>query len=138
MAVTVDYRCRSCGWAAERRVPSPPPADVPCGGCGAPARRVWSSVGIVGRASRPASGPPAPSGPNCLANRDIPGLCTLSPTAARSLVARVRGDNRALDRELAYQERMQKEAPGVLTVGGHAPGHAHGHHDNERAPRESP
>jgi len=120
MAVTVDYRCGTCGATAEARVPSPPPPERACGDCGAAARRVWSAVGVVGRARQPASGPPSAGGPDCLVNRDIPGLCTLSPTAARSLVARVRGDNRALDRELAYQERMQRDAPGLLTVGGHA------------------
>lgn len=135
MAVTVDYRCRSCGWAAERRVASPPPAAspvAPVGGrpiaCGPP------SASWAGLASRRAA-PPPPGGPDCLAHRDIPGLCTLSPTAARSLVARVRGDSRALDRELAYQERMQREAPGVLTVGGHAPAH---HHEDESTTRRSP
>jgi hypothetical protein len=107
---------------------------VGCEACGSPAQRRWSPVGLVGRASQPAAEPQAAApAPLCQANRDIPGLCALSPTAARSLVARLRGDNRALEREIAYQERMQKEAPGTLTVGGHgptAPGAPHdaGHH----------
>jgi hypothetical protein len=54
-----------------------------------------------------------------------------SPTAARALVARVRKDNRNLEKELAYQEHMQKEAPGALTV----TEHGHGPPDSHGAPR---
>jgi DNA-directed RNA polymerase subunit RPC12/RpoP len=135
MAVLVDYRCGACRRIEERSVESPPPSEVRCPWCGSASRRKWAPVGLVGRAAQPMAGPRAPAAaPLCQANRDIPGLCALSPTAARSLVARVRGDNRALEAEIAYQERMQKESPGTLTVGGH--GHAHGpgddtaHHDN--------
>ena len=127
MAVFVDYRCGSCGATQELLVTSPPPGSAACGACDGAARRVWSPVGLVGRAGQAADPGLAETGSLggdtgglCRTNRDIPGLCTFSPTAARSLVARVRGDNRALEAEIAYQERMQKESPGTLTVGGHA------------------
>ena len=61
-----------------------------------------------------------------------------SATAQRALVARVRGDNRALDAELSYQERTQKEAPGTLAVTGHGcSGHETGtgtDHGHDRRP----
>jgi hypothetical protein len=124
MAVIVDYRCRACGSTVERVVPSPPTPAVPCETCGGTARRSWGPMALGGRARQPSIEPAAAAtGPLCRTNQDIPGLCSFSPTAARAFVARARGDNRALERELAYQEHMQKESPGTLTVGGHAHGH---------------
>jgi hypothetical protein len=129
MGVLADYRCPDCGAIDHPWVPSPPPAERECTVCGGAARRVFSAVGVVGRARPPAQGPPAStSGSLCRTNQDIPGLCMFSPTAQRALVARVRGDNRSLDAELSYQERMQKEAPGTLTVTDHGCS-AHEHHD---------
>lgn len=142
MAVLVDYRCGRCGSTEERAVGSPPPPEVRCPSCGSWARRLWAPVGLGGRASQPATGTrPESPGPLCQANRDIPGLCALSPTAGRALVARVRGDNRALEAEIAYQERVQKESPGTLTVGGHAHAsgdHAVAHHDHQASTTGGP
>jgi hypothetical protein len=127
MSVLVEYRCPGCGSAAERFVQSPPAVEVLCAGCGGMARRAWGPPSVTGRARQPSLEPSSASkGPICLTNQDIPGLCMFSPTAARSLVARVRKDNRSLDKELAYQEHMQKDAPGALTVGEHGCGHSIG------------
>ena len=126
MGMLVDYRCHACGCVNQSWVSSPPPPERECTVCAQVARRVFSSVGVVGRARQRSSEPRvATSGSLCRTNQDIPGLCMFSPTAQRALVARVRRDNRALDAELAYQEHAQKEAPGTLTVGGHGcSGHA--------------
>jgi hypothetical protein len=128
VGVLADYRCPGCGAVAHAWVPSPPPSEVDCTVCGLAARRVFSAVGVVGRARQPSTAPPgAGNGSLCRTNQDIPGLCMFTPTAQRALVARVRGDNRALDAELAYQERMQKEVPGTLAVTDHGCS-AHEHH----------
>jgi hypothetical protein len=55
-----------------------------------------SLIGGAGRgADRPGTGSAG----------EVPGACTLVPTAARALSARVRGDGRALDAEFRRQER---------------------------------
>jgi hypothetical protein len=134
MGVLVDYRCTQCAGVTEQRVPPPPPAQRACPACGGIARRVFAPAGVIGR-SRPPAGMPAPgtgapsgsgsarpdrggaSGPDaavplCLRYRDVPGLCHMAPSAARAWIARARGDNRALDRELERQERAASEGSG--------------------------
>jgi hypothetical protein len=125
MPIRVDFRCEACGFVTEHHCPSPPPAYLPCTRCGDRARRVFSTFSVRRAPSSSSSrtvSAPTDHARLCAANPDIPGLCTLSPTAGRALVARARGDNRALEREIAYQEKMHKEQPGSLTV------EAHGHH----------
>ena len=118
-----------------------PPREVMCANCGGMARRVWSPPSVTGRAHQPSLEPSSASnGPMCRTNQDIPGLCMFSPTAARALVARVRKDNQTLEKELAYQEHMQKEAPGTLSVGGDGCGHSigHGHEPSTSADSAQP
>jgi len=92
--VLVDYRCSGCGRVTESWVARPVPDTRPSPCCGAEARRRFGGS-ILGRAGTAGKPGPAP---------EIPGLCTLSPTAARAMTARVRGDTRALEREIAHQE----------------------------------
>jgi len=61
MIVRVDYRCDSCRVQYEQRVPSPPAAAVPCGMCGAHARRVWSPVTFISKRARATSRSNRPS-----------------------------------------------------------------------------
>lgn len=131
--ILVDFQCGTCGGRFERLVTSPPPAEVPCAACRLPARRMFSPVGLVGAAVPPSTAPPP--APTCRDNPDVPGLCHMTPSAARAWVARARRDNRGLERELARQERALAEtgAPGAEPVhhdhghgGGHAHDHAHG------------
>jgi hypothetical protein len=108
MRVLADYTCRTCGQRAEHWVPRPIPATQPCPGCNGSARRRFT-VAAVGRSSaqgQDQGGRPAAPGHEHAA---VPGGCVLSPTAARSLAARARGDNRALEAELAYQERAIRD-----------------------------
>lgn len=100
MRVLVEYRCPACGRRTEHWVGRPVPDHAPCGGCGASAARRFGGA-LVGRGSRS----PAPAAPGGGCVPDLPGSCVLAPTAARMLVARARGDNRAIDREAAHQER---------------------------------
>ncbi|MGH3069666.1 MAG: hypothetical protein ACRDOH_23140 [Streptosporangiaceae bacterium] len=109
--ILVDYRCPRCGGLTERLVPSPPPENLPCPACRAPAVRKFSPVGLVRRGG-PAPAPAAPGRrPACSAYPDVPALCHMEPSAARAWVARARGDNRALDRELERQDRTRRERP---------------------------
>src|SRR3954452_869511 len=130
MSVLVDYVCRACNGRVEAWVSSPPPATRACPACGVPARRAWAAVGMV---SRRAASPEAASGaaprtsdPLCVRNPDVPGLCHMSPSAGRAWVARARGDNRALDRELERQEKVAAVTPPTL-ADVVAPDHGHAH-----------
>jgi hypothetical protein len=135
MAILVDYVCRTCTGRVEAWVPSPAPAQRDCPACGAAATRAWAPVGMVsGRSSRarPERAPTASPSPDplCIRNPDVPGLCHMSPSAGRAWVARARGDNRALDRELERQERAAKVSPPTLAdVVAHDHSHSHRHED---------
>lgn len=101
----VDYQCRVCGGRMEYRVSSPPPASVDCAACGQLARRRYAPVRLAGRDRPPAAPPRATSAaPSCRDHPEVPALCHLTPETARGWIARARGDNRALDRELQRQE----------------------------------
>jgi putative FmdB family regulatory protein len=108
--ILVDYQCRTCGTRAEHWAPSPPPASVSCGSCGAESRRLFAAVGLSGARSAP-SEPPASStrtGPTlCQQYPQIPGLCHMSESAGRMWVAKATRNSRAVDRE---QERQEKAA----------------------------
>lgn len=131
MAILVDYACSACRGRFEVRVAVPPPPIHSCPACGGHGRRIWAPVGLLRRpggtsgatnASSSLAGPPL-----CADNPDVPGLCHMTPSAGRAWVARARGDNRALERELAYQEAATKEvAPSLASVASH-------HHDNPRS-----
>jgi hypothetical protein len=133
VSVRVDYLCGHCGGVHERRVASPPPPVAPCVACGADARRMYSPVGVLGRAGPPGPPPAAPSGPAaCVTHPDVPALCHLDPSVATAWIARARGDTRTLERELARQESEVGSAGpgGVGGVGGHhhhrdGPAHIH-------------
>ncbi|GAA4884316.1 hypothetical protein GCM10023403_59730 [Pseudonocardia benzenivorans] len=108
MAILVDYSCPTCAGRFESWSAAPPPATRTCPACGTPARRAWSPVGLSrgaaggGERRRPPLTPPEQS--LCARNPDVLGLCHMTPEAGRAWVARVRGDNRTLERELAAQE----------------------------------
>lgn len=126
--IIVDYRCESCDGLSEHFVSNPAPPTMQCPACRAPATRRFSAVGLSGRAAAPVEHKPAKSDRAlCLDNRDVPGLCHMTPAAARTWVARARGDNRSLDRELERQERSLKETAGpVADPVSHDHGHSHG------------
>jgi hypothetical protein len=131
MAILVDYVCSTCRGRSESWVASPPPATGSCPACGAVSRRAWAAVGVVSGAAAPTPRPARrPADPLCVRNPDVPGLCHLSESAGRAWVARARGDNRALDRELERQEKAAAVTPPSLAdvvAHDHGHGHRHGH-----------
>ncbi|MDI3314812.1 MAG: zinc ribbon domain-containing protein [Mycobacterium sp.] len=134
--ILVDYRCTTCSGRVERLVATPPPSVMPCPACGAPARRCYRPVSLGGVARPPAADGSGDRAPSCREYPDVPGLCHLTPPAARAWVARARRDNRRLERELQRQEQTLREhgaAAGepVRHDHGHGrpphPGHPHAH-----------
>lgn len=100
MAVLVEFSCTACGRRAEEWIAGAPlPASSTCTVCGAAARRQFGGRLLTGT-----PGPARASAQAHCADHTVPASCALIPTAARTLAARVRGDNRALDAELALQE----------------------------------
>ncbi|RZT84200.1 hypothetical protein EV383_1037 [Pseudonocardia sediminis] len=112
MALLVEYGCPECGTRTDRWVSRPLPETADCGRCAGTARRRFGGA-LLTRSPAPSAGSPSsgdgrtPAG-GCGHGAGVPGTCTLTPTAARMLSARVRGDNRALDREIAHQESAIK------------------------------
>lgn len=107
MAVLVDYRC-DCGARTEHWAVRPVPDEAACGRCGCLARRQFGGALLTG-APEPTPREPAVGGAGACGHApDVPGVCTLTPTAARMLTARARRDHRALEREIAYQESAIK------------------------------
>ncbi|TCK20011.1 zinc ribbon domain-containing protein [Pseudonocardia endophytica] len=105
MAVLVQYHCPDCGQDSDRWVSTPAPARADCSRCAGPARRRFGGALLRG-AQRSATATATATGQHdhaCLP--DVPGTCTLVPTAARMLAARARGDTRAMDQEAARQTR---------------------------------
>ena len=128
MPILVDYACAACGGRSEQWAEIPVASHRTCPACGARARRAWSPVGLAGGTrdpERPSSGgaPPASGPPLCARNPDVPGLCHLSPAAARTWLARARKDNRALEHEVARQEAAAAVRPPTL---GDLVSHTHG------------
>lgn len=139
MPILVDYACSICHGQAEHWVDTPIPAATTCPACGADALRRWSPAGLIrlrDAGGRPANGTTAAvpePGPAalCARNPDIPGLCHMSPTAARSWIARARKDNRALEREIARQESAAAvRSPALNDIVSHA--HSHGSRSHAR------
>jgi putative FmdB family regulatory protein len=134
MPILVDYACPACRGRTEQWADNPVPSHATCPACGAQARRAWSPVGLAsgpdtGR-SRPepvvgtaGAGPRRSAPPLCARNPDVPGLCHLSPAAARTWIARARQDNRALEREISRQEAAAAVRPPTLDD---LVSHAHG------------
>ncbi len=125
MAILVDYACAACRGRSELWTDNPVPSHAICPACGAQARRAWSPVGLASGSETGKSGPEPVTGtsgidpyesarPLCARNPDVPGLCHLSPAAARTWVARARRDNRALEREIARQEAAAAVRPPTL------------------------
>ncbi|MCE3554454.1 zinc ribbon domain-containing protein [Pseudonocardia sp. RS11V-5] len=106
MAVLVQYRCRDCGRDGDHWVSPPVPAQAECPACAGPARRRFGGALLRGAGPGPA---PAQQDTGHACTPDVPGTCTLVPTAARMLAARARGDNRAIDRESERQTRAIAE-----------------------------
>lgn len=125
MAILVDYECRECGSRTEQWAPSPPPASVSCGSCGAESRRLFASVGLSGGRTAQAEAPATPPrhGPKlCAQYPQVPGLCHMSESAGRMWVAKYLKDGRAVDRE---QERQEKRAAVVAPTMADAITHHH-------------
>jgi hypothetical protein len=128
VSVLVDYVCPTCAGRFEQWITTPAPATGTCPACGGVARRAWSPIGLTrGGSPTPA---PAPDRSRdtaalCARNPDVPGLCHMSPDAARGWIARARKDNRTLEGELAKQEAAAAIRPPRLEdVVSHS--HSHG------------
>lgn len=127
--VIVEYRCVECRQRSERWMDTPIPALAQCRSCGSPAKRRFGGTFVGAQSSeRPAAsrtGPAPSTGAGCADHSGVPGGCVLTPTAARALSARIRGDNRALEKELAYQEAgvadgsIDRTRPPVLPSSAH-------------------
>ncbi|HET6502910.1 MAG TPA: zinc ribbon domain-containing protein [Amycolatopsis sp.] len=117
MKILVDYVCGACGRTDEHWMPRPVDDSVDCRACGGAARRRFGVGMLVGSATpaRPAGTAEPAGAASCAGHAGVPGSCVLVPTAARALAARARGDNRALDAELAGQQRAI--AAGTLDPG---------------------
>jgi DNA-directed RNA polymerase subunit RPC12/RpoP len=110
--ILVDYRCVTCRGRVERLVSTPPPTELPCPACGDRAQRCYRPVSLSGAAGPPSAGGCDRWAPSCREYPDIPGLCHITPSAARAWVARALGDNRRLERELQRQETALRECGG--------------------------
>ena len=122
--IIVEYRCGTCRGRTERLVPSPPPSEQSCPACGSRAQRRYSPIGLVGRTTPPSRPSGLHPGPSCRDYPDVPGLCHMTPSAARSWVARARKDNRALETEIERQEQaldVAQEPDPVSHDHGHSP-----------------
>jgi hypothetical protein len=106
MKILVDYVCAACGITDEHWMRRPVEDSVDCRACGGTAQRRFG-VGMLVGSTSPARPPEPRAGgsSSCAGHAGVPGSCVLVPTAARALAARARGDNRALDAELASQQR---------------------------------
>lgn len=115
--ILVDYRCDTCG-RHEAVVPRPIPASRACPRCGAPARRIFSSAGLTGRAPRPGE----VAARSRKADALVPGLCAAPPEARTAVISRYLGDDDTYAREVSRQtERFERQGATRAT-----PGHAHG------------
>lgn len=115
MTMLVDYRCLECGARTEQWMPSPLPAVSSCPSCGAAARRLWSPIGLTGRAASQPSPSVAQAQPSlCHQYPQIPALCMMTPSAQRRMVAAYAGDHRARDREIERQAAAAVKRPPTM------------------------
>jgi predicted nucleic acid-binding Zn ribbon protein len=116
MAILNDYRCTSCAEVAEQWTHNPPPQEVPCVACGAPARRLWAAIRLAG--SGHSDGRPAkissPSPSLCTQYPQVPGLCHMSQSAGRMMVAKFTGDHQGVEKELSRQESHARNSPPTM------------------------
>ncbi|GAB32868.1 hypothetical protein [Gordonia otitidis] len=103
MKMMFDYGCGDCGWLGESLLTLPAPATIPCVDCGRPSRRRYTTAGLKRSAEGLAAIAPAGGSIACRDNPDVPGLCHVAPKARRAMIARHRGDDHTLSRELARQ-----------------------------------
>lgn len=132
--ILADYRCVTCRGRVERLVPAPPPTELLCPVCGDRAQRCYRPIHLAGVARPPSADGHDRRAPSCRDYPDIPGLCHMTPSAARAWVARARGDNRALEHELQQQEIAVREngVPAGEPVR-HDHGHSHALHSDGQA-----
>lgn len=104
--ILVDYFCETCGHTAERWVTRPVATTTDCVRCDGTARRRFGAPTLMGA---PAQSAAVSERHSCVDHAGVPGSCTLSPTAARMLAARARGDQRAVDTEYGRQEKAIAE-----------------------------
>jgi hypothetical protein len=110
MTILNDYRCTDCAAVAEHWTGSPPPREVPCVACGAPARRLWAAIRLagVGQGAEPLRKRSSGSPSLCTQYPQVPGLCHMSESAGRMMVAKFTGDNRKVEKELSRQEAQAR------------------------------
>jgi putative FmdB family regulatory protein len=111
MDILNDYRCQSCGEMAEHWTPRPAPSLMTCHFCGGDARKLFAAPRLGGKAQAPKATSSNPRPSMCSQYPMVPGLCHMSEDAGRMWVAKYKGDNRAVEREIAYQETKVKERP---------------------------
>ena len=88
-------------------VTSPPPDSHGCSRCGGSARRLFTTAGLWQKQSKAGTSSTA-----CLDNPDVPGLCHVGSAAKKSLIARFRGDDDAVERERKHQtEQFERTGP---------------------------
>ena len=116
MGLLVDYKCRSCSGRAEHWTIQPIPASQPCAACGGEARRLFA-VARVSTGDSSAQQQRTSTGRDdaiaCLQNSRAPGACHMHPSAARRWSAMGRGDTKAVEHEIEYQEKAIRT--GALT-----------------------
>lgn len=150
MGLLVDYSCPDCRRPHEVWVQQPVPAEHPCPVCGQASRRRFGGAllrGAPAPSATAAAGPSTGAPALCQQFPTVPGLCHMTPAAARGWIARARGDGRTLDRELERQEKAVSagdpamSAPPISHGHGHGHDHGHGHghgtaqkHDDTPAP----
>ncbi|MEV0702205.1 hypothetical protein AB0I53_30415 [Saccharopolyspora sp. NPDC050389] len=133
MSLIVEYACTGCGDRRDFWVAHPIPPTRDCAACGQGANRRFGGGFLSGRAEPPSTGGNPASGPSCRDFPDVPGICSLTPTAARSLAARLRGDTRALEREMAHQEEAISAGRLDPTASLVTPYHGHRQHTTKTA-----
>jgi putative FmdB family regulatory protein len=132
MAVLFDYRCSACHGIFEYRVTVPAPPTRSCPACHQKAHRIFSPVRLGGLAQArahpettfahgaSAQRDDAQLPLDCVTNRDVPGLCHLSPEAAAVWVAKARGDGRALDTAYRHQESLIAQGHTLSAIAAHS------------------
>lgn len=120
--ILADYRCVTCRGRVERLVPAPPPTELLCPVCGDRAQRCYRPIHLAGVARPPSADGHDRRAPSCRDYPDIPGLCHMTPSAARAWVARARGttarwSTNCSNRRLHYgKTAFPRVSPSVTTT----------------------